>query len=358
MKRGASVGLVVWLGCALALTPAPAAADILFLDAVQRGWIKQGGGSNGTDSGNSYAVGNCAASMSATCLDGEVRNFFVFNVPTYSGQIVSGGLVVDTGTVVPPTQSALMTYAFTSLPATFDFSSLGTGTPYGGRNFSGSNGGTTFEIPLTAAAIAAIQPSAPFGIGGRITLPAPQGPGGKPAFVFGGSPGRTRLHLISLAAIVDVVEYYNATLDHYFISSLPPDIEALDSGRFPGWQRTGEKFRALSEPSTVTSPVCRFYIPPPYGDSHFYSASPAECDLVKASFPMFVFESPSVMNVEVPDPDRGFCAAGRIPVYRLWNARADTNHRYTTSVAIRDAMVARGYVPEGYGPDAVAMCSY
>jgi Repeat of unknown function (DUF5648) len=142
------------------------------------------------------------------------------------------------------------------------------------------------------------------------------------------------------------------------MSSLQADIDALDSGHFPGWARTGEKFRALSEPSSVTSPVCRFYIPPPYGDSHFYSASPSECDLVKASFPMFVYESPAVMHVEMPDPDRGRCPPGRVPVYRLWNARADTNHRYTTSIVIRDEMLAKGYVPEGYGPDAVAMCAY
>ena len=38
------------------------------------------------------------------------------------------------------------------------------------------------------------------------------------------------------------------------------------------------------------------------------------------------------------------------------NQRADANHRYTTSIAIRDQMVARGSVAEGYGPNAVALC--
>ncbi len=355
MKLLRSAMLFALFACAVA--PAVTRADLIYLDAIQRGWIKQTGAGNGTAGGNGYAAGNCGVSMSNTCLDGEIRNFFVFNVPAYSGQIVTAGLVLDTGAITA-SQSAQMTYEVTSLSTPFDFSALGTGTLFGTRKYSVANAATTIEIPLNAAAAAAIRPMSQFVLGGRITVPVPQGPAGRAEFVFAGTPGRTRLHLVTFAAIVDVVEFYNASLDHYFISSLQPDIDALDSGRFPGWARTGETFRALSEPSTVTSPVCRFYIPPPYGDSHFYSASPSECDLVKSAFPMFVYESAAVMHVVMPDPNRGVCPSGRVPVYRLWNARADTNHRYTMSIGIRDAMVAKGYVPEGYGPDAVAMCAY
>jgi hypothetical protein len=46
-----------------------------------------------------------------------------------------------------------------------------------------------------------------------------------------------------------------------------------------------------------------------------------------------------------------------VPVYRLWDNRADTNHRYTTSAAIRDQFIAKGYVAEGYGTPPVAMCA-
>jgi hypothetical protein len=50
---------------------------------------------------------------------------------------------------------------------------------------------------------------------------------------------------------------------------------------------------------------------------------------------------------------------GSIPVYRAWNNRADSNHRYTTSLAVEEAMIAKGYLAEGYGPSATptAMCS-
>ncbi|MEO8752956.1 MAG: hypothetical protein ABI624_09785, partial [Casimicrobiaceae bacterium] len=156
---------------------------------------------------------------------------------------------------------------------------------------------------------------------------------------------------------VDVVEFYNATLDHYFISSLAADIAALDSGMLVGWSRTGLGFTAYDDQAANTSPVCRFYIPPASGDSHFYSASPAECADVKQKFPTFSYESAAVMYVGLPDLASGACGAGTIPVYRLWNKRADTNHRYTTDPAVRSAMIAKGHVPEGYGPEGVAMCA-
>lgn len=44
-------------------------------------------------------------------------------------------------------------------------------------------------------------------------------------------------------------------------------------------------------------------------------------------------------------------------MYRLWNQRVDSNHRDTTSTAIKAQMVAAGYLAEGYGPDDVAMCA-
>ncbi|MCC6194112.1 MAG: hypothetical protein IT518_06540 [Burkholderiales bacterium] len=157
--------------------------------------------------------------------------------------------------------------------------------------------------------------------------------------------------------LVDAVEYYHAGFDHYFVSSLAADIAALDSGALKGWARTGRGFKAWDAPAPGASPVCRFYIPPAAGDSHFYSASPAECAEVAAKFPSFSYESPAVMYVGLPDGATGACAGGWTPVYRLWNQRADSNHRYTTDRGVRDAMLAKGYVGEGYGPDGVAMCA-
>jgi hypothetical protein len=151
-----------------------------------------------------------------------------------------------------------------------------------------------------------------------------------------------------------VIEYYAPSLDHYFMATeAQPDVAALDSGAIPGWVRTGQTFRVFTVPLPGMLPVCRFYIPPAYGDSHFFSVSPAECAEVPTRFPAFKLETPNAFYVDVPDA-AGNCIQGTIPLYRLWDARADTNHRYTTDPALREQMITRGWVPEGSGIGVVA----
>ena len=168
------------------------------------------------------------------------------------------------------------------------------------------------------------------------------------------------------ASVVDVVEYYNAGLDHYFISALEPDIDALDSGRIGGWARTTQTFHVYPSQASGgagVNPVCRFYIPVEHGNSHFFSASPAECASIlqkttsDPNYSGYEYESPNVFYVALPDITTGDCPANTVPVYRLWNQRADSNHRYTTDPAIKAQMLAKGYVAEGYGPNAVIMCA-
>src|SRR6185369_13621689 len=68
-----------------------------------------------------------------------------------------------------------------------------------------------------------------------------------------------------------VVEFYNANLDHYFITWVADEIAKLDAGiELKGWMRTGKTFKTYTTVQTGTSPVCRFYIPPASGDSHFF----------------------------------------------------------------------------------------
>ena len=172
------------------------------------------------------------------------------------------------------------------------------------------------------------------------------------AFVFG-----SLLAASAIASTVDVIEYYNVSQDHYFVSSLAADIEALDSGQHTGWTRTGRVFGAYPQATAGASPVCRFYIPPALGDSHFYSASPAECAQTRSTYPAFEEESAAVMYMDLPDAMSGTCPPGDAPVYRVWDHRVDTNHRYTTDRSIRSQMVALGWIAEGYGPDQVIMCA-
>ena len=151
--------------------------------------------------------------------------------------------------------------------------------------------------------------------------------------------------------LVAATEFYNRALDHYFLSTNPVEIANLDSGATVGWVRTGLRFLVHANQAAGTSPVCRFYRAPAFGDSHFYSASPGECAATAAAHPVdWIYESPAVFHVRVPDAATGACPAGTRPVYRYFNA-ATTNHRYTTELVVRNEIAAsKAWTPEGYGP--------
>lgn len=154
---------------------------------------------------------------------------------------------------------------------------------------------------------------------------------------------------------VDMIEYFNETLDHYFITWTADEIASLDARTTsPPWTRTGKSFKAFATAQTGTSPVCRFYIPPALGNSHFFGRGDAECNATRAAHPDFVLEDPSYTQLFVPDG--GSCPTDSKPIYRVFNNLPDTNHRYTTDRYVRDAMVARGWLPEGDGADMVVMC--
>lgn len=154
----------------------------------------------------------------------------------------------------------------------------------------------------------------------------------------------------------DVVEYYNASLDHYFITWVQAEIDKLDAGTvIKGWTRTGRTFKTYTNAQAGTSPVCRFYIPPGLGDSHFFGRGTAECDATGIKNPSFVLEDPAFMQMFLPT--LGTCPANTTQIYRVFSNRPDANHRYMTDKAVRDQMVARGWLAEGDGPDMVVMCA-
>jgi uncharacterized delta-60 repeat protein len=158
-------------------------------------------------------------------------------------------------------------------------------------------------------------------------------------------------------SIQPVTEYYHLGLDHYFMTAISSEIAALDNGVFPGWVRTGETFNAYANAPPDSMDVCRFFsVAFAPKSSHFYTPDVTECALVKQE-PAWLFEG-VVFNIPVPD-QAGDCPPGSQAVYRLYNngQGAAPNHRYTTSLDIRSQMVARGWVPEGYGAVGVMMCA-
>jgi hypothetical protein len=183
--------------------------------------------------------------------------------------------------------------------------------------------------------------------------------------VAGGQSGGTgdstvlasaELYGAATSAPVSVIEFYNSTQDHYFMTWRPDEIAILDAGvQFREWQRTGKAFLAYPTAQPGTSDICRFYIPPTDGDSHFYGRGPAECAATAAAHPDFVLEDSRFMAMFLPTA--GVCPANTTEVYRVFDNRPDANHRYMTDKSLRDQMVSKGWVAEGDGPDLVVMCA-
>lgn len=157
------------------------------------------------------------------------------------------------------------------------------------------------------------------------------------------------------------VEFYNDLLDQYFVTADTDEIAGLDRSPDRGWRWAGSGFHVdpLGADATGTVPVCRFYGRPDAGlDSHVLSANADECaQLEAAAAEAWILESREAFRVELPDTGTGACAIGHAPVYRLWNGRRDSGHHLTIDRNLRDRLLARGYVAEGWGPDGVAMCA-
>jgi hypothetical protein len=164
-----------------------------------------------------------------------------------------------------------------------------------------------------------------------------------------------------VASAVPVVEFYSATLDHYFISAGPEEIAQLERGAMGDWKRTGQSFNAWSRAADAPPgavPVCRFYARGP--NSHFYTGSKQECDELRAlesaqradanargePFLGWAFETVAFWAVM---PQGNACPGAMQPVFRAYNNRAaqnDSNHRFTADPTQRAAMLV-GWSDEG-----------
>lgn len=166
-----------------------------------------------------------------------------------------------------------------------------------------------------------------------------------------------------------VSEFHHAGLDHYFMTNRADEIALLLSGAIPGWRATGKRFMAYARPrGPDLRPVCRYMLDRPESVSHFFSASEAECaaasraagnvlELASAFLALLPDDGRcGMLALEPPDGDRYL--VGTSPIYRLWNGKPDTNHRFVADRIERDAMVARGWISEGAGADGIAMCAH
>lgn len=171
------------------------------------------------------------------------------------------------------------------------------------------------------------------------------------------------------------VEYYAASLNHYFFTPSPAEQALVDSGFAGAWQRTGVTFR-VGGPTDV----CRFYGDPAGPNSHFYTGSASECAQLRAldaatppGRPAWRYEGiglkaevpVGVIGIDppLPPPNRPWCRDenSRAPIYRLYNdgfdKHIDSNHRHVPSRGTFPAgksgedivreMMAAGWIYEG-----------
>ncbi|MGE5094783.1 MAG: hypothetical protein ACM3SO_06575, partial [Betaproteobacteria bacterium] len=152
------------------------------------------------------------------------------------------------------------------------------------------------------------------------------------------------------------LEFFNTSLGHYFVAAGADEIANIRNGLAgPNWVETGQSFKVFSAmpPDTDTAftrvtPVCRFYGVPAGGpNSHFFTASPSECDLVKRNGGWF-YEG--IGFYALPVQADGQCPAGWLSINRAYNngaPRNDSNHRFTTSDSTIRAMGQAGWAVEG-----------
>lgn len=166
--------------------------------------------------------------------------------------------------------------------------------------------------------------------------------------------------------IVEVIEFYNTDLKHYFITGTGVEADLIDEGAAgPGWVRTGESFLAWGLGGNIeANDVCRFYgSMHPGPNSHFYSVSSSECrflmdlqELIPDEQPRWNFEG-YAFSILPPSQDEDMpCPETTTPIYRAYNDAfsrgEDSNHRYVKNRALLEPMIEEGWVFEG-----VAFCA-
>lgn len=165
----------------------------------------------------------------------------------------------------------------------------------------------------------------------------------------------SKIVAVTASSLATAIEYYHQGFDHYFVTTLPNEIAALDSGTTTGWARTGLAFNVYVSGVSGTAAVCRFFSAA-FGakSSHFYTPNASECAIVMGN-PDWQFEG-QVFNVTLPTGSSGACPPGAQPLYRMYNngQGGAPNHRYTTDVSARTLMITLGWIPEGDGIGVIA----
>ena len=163
--------------------------------------------------------------------------------------------------------------------------------------------------------------------------------------------------------VVAVVEYYNASLDHFFVTSYAErDRGCSTAARWSGWERTGFRFLAYTRAGGRTQPgvpllrhAGRRQLALLLGESG-RSARRSR----RSSAAVWVLETSTAFYIAGAEPrERRLPGRARRPVYRFFNP-SELNHRFTAEQTVAtDLSTTVGWIAEGYGPGPLlpSMCS-
>jgi hypothetical protein len=326
-----------------------------------------------------------SSSCSGNVAPGASCSFSVTFTASAAGARSASITIASTGTGSPQaialsgTGTSVATPGALAIPAAYAFADQAVGVASAAHAFTVTNtGGTAVAMASVASGnpaefavsgsscVGTVAPGAscsfgvtftPSAAGARsasITLVS-DGVGSPQSFAVSGNGTSTTPP--PTTATVDVIEYYYPPFDHYFITAKPLEIDVLDTGVIKGWVRTGNQFKAYPVGTPAKGTVCRFFsVSFSPKSSHFYTNLDVECGIVTADV-AWMFEG-KAFSIDGAAAD-GTCAAGTVPVYRLYNngQGGAPNHRYVALPEVRDQMVASGWIAEGNLPGLAFMCS-
>lgn len=161
----------------------------------------------------------------------------------------------------------------------------------------------------------------------------------------------------SSAEKLTMSEFFNASLDYYFITSRDNEKMILDN--VGGWTRTGKTFNVYSQQVAESQAIRRFYFDQVAANktrgSHFYTLSNVDVELLHSLNPNNSQSAGKPFDEGVDSyatlPTADSCATGFEPVYRLFRGNTkfpdNPNHRFTVDQVVYADFVSRGWDGEG-----------
>ena len=272
-------------------------------------------GCGGTRSGSMFTTGPITAACAV------MATFSVAALPTFTVSALAG-----TGGSISPPSSTVVQGSTASFSVTAN-------SGFNIGSVTGCNGSLAGSTYTTGAITAACTVSASF----------------------------TATTVTPPATTTRMIEFIFPALDYYFLTSRTNEIALLDS--LPAFARTGQSFNVYVNRVVGTQPITRFYFNKVAlngaRDGHFYTLVDAEISVLLGLNPTNVIApklpvSEGVDSFAFPPAVEGVggtCPSGLTPVFRVFRGNVrfpdDPNHRFTTSTAIYNEFVAKGWSGEG-----------